>query len=197
MKTLYVLFLPLALLLAACSGHTTTAVRINLASFIPTAYASGDLQVVGTQGALYIPVQSNAPYTPNGGRLVDLGGQINALEQASIRVTANIDNTGSTLLEATIGTRVAPSSDSTNIYNAIGGDVSVGTAQVSVAPGKTAPLSLDINLPVDNPVAFNLIKSGRFRVGVSLSIASGSTLHYTLTTAEIIVSGKLFQLISP
>ncbi len=92
---------------------------------------------------------------------------------------------------------MAPSSDSTNIYNAVGGDVSVGTAQVSVAPGKAAPLSLDINLPADNPVAFNLIKSGRFRVGVSLSIASGSTLHYTLTTAEIIVSGKLFQLISP
>jgi hypothetical protein len=55
---------------------------------------------------------------------------------------------------------------------------------------------VDIDLDLaSNAAAFNLIKSGSFKIALRIGATGGTDVNFELTKLTVMVSGKLFKLI--
>ncbi|WP_135256030.1 hypothetical protein [Thermus caldilimi] len=180
MKRLALLFVSLAL--AACSGHTIHRFEVNLLSFIPQDQRQGELNLTTSQILL--------PDNP-AGQLVEVPGA-EALVDGRLHLETTLKNTGTVPSTLDLVVRLGPGSD-TDLYDGQGGDFTAIQQSVTLNPGEeqTVILSLDVQ---PGTQAFDLIKSGTFRVGAKLNLI-GERVQYTLTQAEISLRLKFFNFI--
>ncbi|WP_105318552.1 lipoprotein [Thermus tenuipuniceus] len=172
----------LLLVLAACSGHTVHRVEVDFLSFVPQANRSGPLDLT--------TAQVRVPDDP-AGQLVQVPGA-EALLDGRVVAKAEVRNTGTLPAQVDLEVRMAPQND-TDLYDGTGGDLEAKKVSLSLNPGETGTLDLSLDLAPGNP-AFDLVKSGAFRIGARLSL-SGEKVDYTLTQGEVSLRLKLFNLI--
>lgn len=90
--------------------------------------------------------------------------------------------------------RLAPESD-TNLNDNSGGDVGLGRTSFNVAAGQSQSIASSVNLDAtQNSAAFNIIKSGSFRVAIRVEVNSNGG-RFDLTAAQATVIGRPFALI--
>lgn len=178
----FLLLSALALALAACSGHTVHRVEVDLLSFVPQGNRSGELSLA--------TLRARFPDDP-GGQPVPVPGA-EALLGGRIGLKIRLENTGTTPASVDLKVRLGPENDS-NIYDGTGGDILAQSQSLSLNPGETKTLDLSLGLQPNTP-AFNLVKSGNFRIGAELSLSVGK-VRYTLTQGEVVLRLKLFNLI--
>lgn len=90
--------------------------------------------------------------------------------------------------------RLAPESDN-NLNDNSGGDVGLGSNSFNVAAGQSQSIATSVNLSAtDNSAAFNIIKSGSFRIAIRVEVNSNGG-RFNLTTAQVTVIGRPFALI--
>lgn len=185
---------PLLLLVTGCSAHTLTTIKTDIVPFIPETSRSGDINVTSTS---YIPSEAGQAINLN------LGDTLKVLEAARIKIRVKLANTGSVPNDVSVMARIAPVSDSSNIFD--GGnnpdcrtnDCLLGQGSLTLPSGSnnTGVIEIEVPLtPTEKPSALGLIKSGQFRIGLRLQM-SGS-LHYGLEVAELTVQARLFQLLN-
>ncbi|ADH63549.1 hypothetical protein Mesil_1664 [Allomeiothermus silvanus DSM 9946] len=185
-------YLPLVLLLSACSAHTLTTIKTDLVPFIPQGSRSGETNTPGTQ---YVPSQAGQAIQLN------LGDALKVLEGARIKIRVKLENTSSVDNTVSVVARIAPVSDSSNIFD--GGnntdcqtnDCLLGQGSLTLPAGSNNAIEIDVPItPTANLSALALLKSGQFRIGLSLQV-SGS-LRYTLEQGQLTVQARLFQLLN-
>ncbi|WP_245533758.1 hypothetical protein [Calidithermus timidus] len=177
-------------MLAACSGHTLTTLRVNVLSYVPTASRSGQLDLTTT--TLFLPDDDGDGTYGNDpdGLALDLPG-LDILERARLETRLSLKNTGSVPASVSLEVHVAPLNDSF-IYDG-NGDYTVVSGSLNLNPGEEKPLEFDSILDETSP-AFGLLKTGKFRVGLRVSLA-GDSVSYTLEKASVSLTGRLFKLI--
>ncbi|MCX7849944.1 hypothetical protein [Thermus sp.] len=180
----FLLLSALALALAACSGHTVHRVEVDLLSFVPQGNRSGELSLDN------LILRARFPDDP-GGQPVPVPGA-EALLGGRIGLKIRLENTGTTPASVDLKVRLGPAND-TDIYDGTGGDILAQSQSLSLNPGETQTLDLSLELQPNTP-AFNLVKSGNFRIGAELSL-SGEKVRYELTQGEVVLRLKLFNLI--
>lgn len=181
MKRLFLLA-SLLLALAACSGHTVHRLEVDFLSFVPQANRSGELTLVNAE--VKFPDDPAGQPIPVPGAEALLGGKI--------ALKVQLENTGTTPASGVLEVRMGPKTD-TDLYDNTGGDIQAASLTLNLDPGKTEEASLLLDLSPNTP-AFDLVKSGEFRIGARLSL-SGDKVAYTLTQGEITLRLKLFNLI--
>lgn len=174
----------LLLFLAACSAATRYTVKVDVLSFIPKDQRSLDIPTV------YYTVV----YPDPAGQSVPLPIDLDILERGQISIRASIANTGSTPMSGNYEIRLAPESD-TNLNDNTGGDVGLGSTSFNVPAGQNQPISTTVSLSAnENSAAFNIIKSGSFRIAIRLEINSDGG-RFELTEAQVKVTGRPFAVI--
>ncbi|RDI96532.1 hypothetical protein DV704_01570 [Meiothermus sp. QL-1] len=176
------LFLPL-LLLAACSAATRYNVNVDVLSFVPQ-----------NQRTLSIPSGSFTGFAPGSnfeGQAVSVPVALDIVERGRILLQASVTNTGATPMTGSVELRLAPASD-TNLVDNNGGDIGLGNTNVNIPPGQTQTLVIDLTLSSSqNQNAFNIVKTGNFRVGVRAGFNSNGG-NLVLNEARIILTGRPF-----
>lgn len=185
-------WLGLLFLLAACSGHTVTTIRLELHTFVPEANRSGSLDVIS--GTLRFPDDDGDNTFGNDpdGYLFSLSDTRGVWERASLSARIRLTHQGGGPVTVGLEVHVAPEGDS-NIYDE-NGDYKVLEKSASLNPGEAAELAPSATLAPGDP-AFDLLRGGRFRVGVLLSVTGSGTIQYSLEEATLVLSGKVFGLI--
>ena len=156
------LVLPLLtlLVLAGCSAATRYNINVNVLSFVPAS-----------QRTLSIPAGSGTFFFPGSnfeGQVVSVPTTMDVVERAQIVLRASVTNTGSTDFNGNFVLRLAPASD-TNLVDNNGGDLGIGNTNLTIPPGQTQTLTIDLTLSANqNQAAFNIVKSGNFRIGVQV-----------------------------
>ncbi|MFN3179321.1 MAG: hypothetical protein ACK41R_04065 [Thermus sp.] len=171
-----------SLVLAACSGHTIHRFEVDLLSFIPQDQRQGEFNLVTAQ-VLF-------PDDP-AGQLVEVP-RSEALVEGKLSLQVALKNTGTFPNTLDLEVRLGPGSD-TNLYDGQGGDFAAIQKSVTLNPGEEQAVTLLLDIQPGTQ-AFDLIKSGRFRIGARLNLA-GDKVQYTLTEAEVVLRLKLFNLI--
>ncbi|MFN4074232.1 MAG: hypothetical protein ACK4G4_12580 [Thermus sp.] len=172
-----------SLVLAACSGHTIHRVEVDLLSFIPQDQRQGELNLLAT-AQVFFPDDL-------AGQLVEVPGS-EALVEGKLGLQVALKNTGTLPSTLNLEVRLGPESD-TNLYDGQGGDYAAIQQSVYLNLGEEKAVTLLLYIQPDTQ-AFDLIKSGRFRIGARLNLA-GDKVQYTLTEAEVVLRLKLFDLI--
>ncbi|GIW32685.1 hypothetical protein [Meiothermus sp.] len=174
----------LILLLAACSAATRYVIDVNVLSFIPQ-----------NQRSITIPTGYYlAVYPGLEGQLVPLPLSLDILERGQIAVQASVTNTGTLPLTGSYEIRLAPESD-TNLNDNSGGDVGLGSTSLNVAAGQSQSIETTIQLSTNqNSTAFNIIKSGSFRIAIRVEVNSSGG-RFDLTGARVSVTGRPFAVI--
>lgn len=177
-------FITLLLLLAGCSASTRYIINVNVLSFIPQ-----------NQRSLNIPTGYYLVIYPGlEGQLVPLPMSLDILESGQIEIKGTLTNTGSITMSGNYEIRLAPESD-TNLDNNSGGDVGLGRTVFNVDVGQSRPISTTVNLSAtENSAAFNIIKSGSFRIAIRVE-ANSNGGRFVLTTAGVRVTGRPFAII--
>lgn len=186
--------LPLLLLATACSAHTLTTIKTDIVPFIPEGSRSGEINVTSTS---YIPSEAGQAISLN------LGDTLKVLEEARIKIRVGLENTGSVPNDVSVMARIAPVSDSTNIFD--GGsntdcrtnDCLLGQGSLTLPSGSNNAGVIEIEVPLtptEKPSALELIKSGQFRIGLRLQM--NGSLRYGLEQGELTVQARLFQLLN-
>lgn len=177
-------FITLLLLLAGCSASTRYTINVNVLSFIPPS-----------QRSLNIPTGYYLVIYPGlEGQLVPLPMSLDILERGQIAIQGTLTNTGSIPMVGNYEIRLAPESD-TNLGDNTGGDVGLGRTNFNVAAGQSQSISTTIDLSAqENSAAFNIIKSGSFRIAIRVE-ANSNGGRFDLTTAGVRVTGRPFAVI--
>ncbi|WP_019551743.1 hypothetical protein [Thermus scotoductus] len=185
-------WLGLLFLLAACSGYTVTTLRLELHTFVPEANRSGSLDVIS--GTLRFPDDDGDNTFGNDpdGYWLSLTDTRDVLERAEFLARVRLVHQSGGPVNVGLEVHVAPEGDS-NIYDG-NGDYRVLNDSKSLNPGETAELAPSATLAPGDP-AFDLLRGGRFRVGVLLSVTGSGTIQYSLEEATLVLSGKVFGLI--
>lgn len=173
----------LALILAACSGHTVHRVEVDLLSFVPEANRRGNLDLV--------QAEVRVPDDPAGQEILVPGAE--ALEDGRIALRVNLRNTGTLPTDLTLEVRAGPQED-TDLYDGTGGDFQVEESSLSLNPGENGLLEADVNLQPGDPL-YDLVKTGAFRLGARVRVNSGDEVGYTLEKAEVVLRLRFFNLI--
>jgi len=177
-------FITLLLLLAGCSASTRYIINVDILSFIPQGQRSLSIPA-GLYRELYPSPQ---------GQLVPLPLSLDILEGGQITIQGTLTNTGSILMSGNYEIRLAPESD-TNLGDNSGGDVGLGRTSFSVAAGQSQAISTTVTLSAtENSAAFNIIKSGSFRIAIRVEVNSNGG-RFDLTTAGAKVTGRPFAVI--
>jgi len=177
-------FITLLLLLAGCSASTRYTINVNVLSFIPQSQRSLNIPT-----GYYLVV-----YPGLEGQLVPLPLSLDILEGGQITIQGTATNTGSIPMSGNYEIRLAPESD-TNLGDNSGGDVGVGKTNFSVAAGQSQAISTTVTLSAtENSAAFNIIKSGSFRIAIRVEVNSNGG-RFDLTTARVKVTGRPFAVI--
>lgn len=169
-------------LLAGCSMHTRYTLDLKLEGFL------GDL----VQGSVDLPAYASFEvYLPDDddGDLTtpDLDGapvQVPALsgtiEQASLRIEAQITETGGETLELNAVLYVGDA-NAADLYH--GDGVQVGSASLNLNANETGNLVIDVALREGDP-GYDLVASGDFRLGIQLS-GSAKAFKYEVTALDL------------
>lgn len=181
MKRLFLLA-SLLLVLAACSGHTVHRLEVDFLSFVPQANRSGELVLTNARARF--------PDDPAGQSIPVPGAE--ALLDGRMAFKVQLENTGTIPASVDLEVRMAPKND-TDLYDNTGGDIQAAFLTLDLNPGETKEASLLLDLSPSTP-AFNLVKSGEFRLGAELNV-SGEKVRYTLTQGDVTLRLKLFNLI--
>ncbi|WP_027877673.1 hypothetical protein [Meiothermus cerbereus] len=177
-------FITLLILLAGCSASTRYTINVNVLSFIPQSQRSLNIPT-----GYYLVV-----YPGLEGQLVPLPLSLDILEGGQITIQGTVTNTGSILMSGNYEIRLAPESD-TNLGDNSGGDVGLGRISFNVAAGQSEPITTTVNLSAtENSAAFNIIKSGSFRIAIRVE-ANSNGGRFVLTTARVKVTGRPFAII--
>jgi hypothetical protein len=116
------------------------------------------------------------------------------LEQGQISIQGRLTNTGATPMNGSYEIRLAPDSD-TNLNDNSGGDVGLGSTNFSVAAGQSSNINTTVQLSASqNSAAYNIIKSGSFRIALKVEANSNGGL-FELTGARVSVTGRPFAVI--
>ncbi len=177
-------FITLLLLLAGCSATTRYTINVNVLSFIPQ-----------NQRSLNIPTGFYLVVYPGlEGQLVPLPLSLDILERGQIAIRGNLTNTGAIPMTGNYEIRLGPESD-TNLNDNAGGDVGLGSTSFTVAPGETQTISTTLILSAsENNAAYNIIKSGSFRIAIRVE-ANSNGGRFELTSAQVKLTGRPFALI--
>lgn len=193
MKRLYLLPL-LALALAACGAHTMLVADVDVLSFMDSAQLEGDLNVPGGTIAVYVPDADGDPLSADGGQLVNQLPLLDALHSFAVQVTVEVKNNGSGVLQIDADFRLAPESDSSNIYDGANGDVSLISDSLQLNPGEQRTLTLEKELAQGDP-ELSLITNSGFRVGMQIKVTGSGTVHYKITGLRLQLKQRPFDLI--
>ncbi|MCS7194476.1 MAG: hypothetical protein NZ849_06130 [Meiothermus sp.] len=182
MRKLILLFSVL-LLLAGCSAATRYNVNVNVLSFVPAHQRT--LSIPSGSGTFFFPGSSFE------GQVVSVPTVVDVIERAQLVVRASVTNTGSTNFSGNLELRLAPVGD-TNLVDNNGGDLGIGYTSLTIPPGQTQNLTIDLTLNANqNQAAFNIVKSGNFRIGVRVGATStGGILAFT--EARVALTGRPF-----
>ncbi len=192
MKKLLLLLATLAVL-TACSAHTVVVADLDLLSFAQgTEGLEGDLTVPGSM-QVYIPDADDNLATPDGGELISDLPALDELHGLGIDVVADVENTGSGPLDLQADFRLAPASDSSNIYDGAG-DTSLTNTSLHLDAGASGRVHLEAHLQKGDP-ALDLVTSDGFRVGVEIQVSGSSTIHYQVTGFHVVLEQRPFDLI--
>lgn len=174
----------LLLFLAGCSAATRYTTNVNVLSFIPQS-----------QRSLNIPPGSyTGVYPSSQGQLVPLPINLDILERGQIDIKGSLTSTGTIGMSGDYEIRLAPQSD-TDLNDNSGGDLGLGTTSFTVPAGGSQAISTTINLSAnENPAAFNIIKSGSFRIAIRITV-NGDGGRFELTEAKVRLTGRPFALI--
>jgi len=193
MKKLLLLLATLAVL-TACSAHTVVVADLDLLSFAQgTEGLEGDLNIPGSI-QVYVPDADGDLATPDGGQLISDLPALDVLSGLGIDFVADVENTGSAPLDLQANFRLAPTSDSSNIYDGIGGDTSLTNSSLHLDAGASGQLRLQIHLQKGDP-ALDLVTGDGFRLGVELRVNGSSTIHYQITGFHVVLEQRPFDLI--
>ncbi len=176
--------LALLLLLAGCSAATRYTINVNVLSFIPQ-----------NQRSLNIPTGYYLVVYPSlEGQQVPLPISLDILERGQLSIQGSLSNTGAISMTGSYEVRIAPESD-TNLNDNAGGDVGLGSTSFNVAPGRTEAISTTIQLSAtQNSAAFNILKSGSFRIAVRVETNSNGG-RFDLSSARVSLTGRPFALV--
>jgi len=193
MKKLLLLTISL-LALVSCSAHTVVVADIDLLSLAgdTAAELEGDVTVPGSI-QLFIPDADGAPYTPDGGYLIDGIPALSSINNLAISLAVAVENTGSGPLTFTADFRLGKADDSSNIYDDVD-DVSLASSTVDLAPGENGTVKLAAEIDGDDP-NMELVGSDGFRVGVKLAANGSTSVHYRVTEFRIVAKQRPFDLI--
>ncbi len=180
--------------LSACSGRTVVTAEVDVLSFLDTADLTQELTVPGSI-EVYVPDADDNLTTPDGGYLVDAVPLLDQLTGFGVRVEIELENTGSGALEVGATFRLAPASDSVNIYDG-NDDVALADASASLAPGATQTVVLEATLAQGDP-KLDLITGDGFRIGLDVRATGSSTVRYRLTGFTLVLQQRPFDLIVP
>ncbi len=180
--------------LSACSGRTVVTAEVDVLSFLDAADLTQELTVPGSI-EVYVPDADDNLTTPDGGYLVDSMPLLDQLTGFGVRVEIELENTGSGALDVAASFRLAPASDSTNIYDG-NNDVALVEATASLAPGATQTVVLEASLAQGDP-NLDLITGDGFRIGLDVRATGSSTVRYRLTGFALTLSQRPFDLIVP
>lgn len=174
----------LLLLLVGCSASTRYTFKFDILSFIPQNQRSLNIP------SGYYPVV----YPGLEGQLVPLPIALDILERGQISIQGSLTNTGAIPMTGSYEIRLAPESD-TNLNDNSGGDVGLGNTSFNVAAGQSQNISTTVSLSAsENSVAFNIIKSGSFRIAIRVE-ANSNGGRFDLSAAEAKVTGRPFAVI--
>ncbi|AWR86218.1 hypothetical protein [Meiothermus taiwanensis] len=177
-------FALLLLLLAGCSASTRYTFQFNILSFIPENQRS-----LNIPSGYYLAV-----YPGLEGQRVPLPITLDILERGQLTIQGSLVNNGSIPMTGSYEIRLAPESDN-NLNDNSGGDVGLGSNSFNVAAGQSQSIATSVNLSAtDNSAAFNIIKSGSFRIAIRVEVNSNGG-RFNLTTAQVTVIGRPFALI--
>lgn len=180
-------------LLAACSGHTIYRFEVDIRSFIPEEKGKDSLEMppFGEVQKVLLPAPE--------GQQVDLPEDATkVLVDGRIEATLQVTNSTSGSLTASFEVRVGPEEDN-NLFDGQNKDTRWGGDEINLEPEpgkKTGSISLDLSLDPSNPEVYNLVKSGRFRIGLKIEFSGGGgEVQYELTEAKLALALKSFNLI--
>ena len=170
------------LFLAACSAATRYTVQVDVFK----GQLSFEIPDVPFQGVFPEPA----------GQPVRLFVSPDILERAEISIKVSLENTSdSTPLSGSYEIRLAPEND-TDLTDNAGGDVGLGRTSFNVPAGQKQPISTTVSLSAsENSTAFNIIKSGSFRIAIRVEVNSSGGGRFELTEAQVKVTGRPFALI--
>lgn len=191
MKRLF-LFALLLLTLAACSARTLLIADVDVLSFVSAADLEGDLTVPGSV-QLFVPDADGDLATPDGGRLVDQLPLLDALSGFAVQVTVEVENTGGVALQVAAEFRLAPASDSTNIYDDVQ-DLKLAETGFQLDPGARRTITLEAEL-TQGDTGMELITQDGFRVGMKIAASGGGSVHYRITGFDVQLKQRPFDLI--
>ena len=191
MKRLF-LFSLLLLTLAACSARTLLVTDVDVLSFVNAADLEGDLTVPGSV-QLFVPDADGDLLTPDGGRLVDQLPVLDALSGFAVRVTVEVENTGGGALQVAAEFRLAPASDSTDIYDGVQ-DLKLAETGFQLDPGARRTITLEAEL-TQGDAGMELITQDGFRVGMKIAATGASSVHYRITGFDLQLKQRPFDLI--
>lgn len=181
-------FLLLGLILVGCSTHTTTTLKVDLASFIPEGQRRGVLDLSSLSGTAYLPSQE--------GEALSLPAEfLRALLEGRLEAEVFLQNQGNSDVTVKLEARVGPEGDA-DIFDGTG-DQLFGQAELNLGPGGEGLLNLEAAIGENqNPGAFNLIRSGAFRIGLKLEVSAGAgQVGYEVRTAWVSFRARLFRLL--
>lgn len=173
----------LLLFLAACSAATRYTVKVDVLSFIPQ-----------NQRSLNIPAGNYSAVLPDSAGQLVPRISLDILERGQISIRASITNTGSIPMSGNYEIRLAPEGD-TNLNDNTGGDMGLGSTSFNVAAGQNQPISTMVSLSAnENSAAFNIIKSGSFRIAIQVQVNSNGG-RFDLAEAQVKVTSRPFAVI--
>jgi len=172
------------LLLLGCSASTRYTLNVDILSFIPQG-----------QRSLSIPAGSYRELYPSPqGQLVPPPPNLDIFERGQITIQGTLTNTGSIPMSGSYEIRLAPESD-TNLEDNTGGDLGLARTGFNVAAGQSQPFLTTVDLSAtENSTAFNILKSGSFRIALRIEASSGGG-RFELTVARVRVTGQPFALV--
>lgn len=187
------LFLSLAAgLLGACSTATLININVDGDSFIPVAEKSKTVAVVG---AVSTPFN-----VPEGGFAANLP-KLNFLTGVRIKANVGVVITGGGLNTGTLELYIAPSSTA-NLYDVNNKVPTKNNCTADTTLNGTDPVDLNLEFSSSSTgkclTAFNLIKSGSFKIGarVVITLNVNGNLTYTINNFDVGVSGYPVQILN-
>ena len=180
--------------LSACSTATLLGATIDMASFVPATARTVTVPIPAL-GTLNVKPLDDKDGNPNNGFLIETAiSSIDIIENFNADVALTLGSSVETGVKLQLF--IAPDS-ATDVYQA---QYEVSTDDKTIAAGGQQDVTLKFDLRATNSLAsaFALIKSGKFRLGVSLGLqaTSGGSFTFTLSKAVAGISGYPAKLVT-
>lgn len=180
--------------LNACSTATLLSASVDMASFIPTVARTKTLPLPALSLQSFKPLDDKDGNPSNGFLIETPISNINIIEGFNTEVALALSSTSQ--LSIKLELFIAPASE-TDVYQA---KYLVASDDKTIAAGGSETVSLKFDLQPSNATgeAPATIKSGKFRLGLNLSVQAQTlgSITFTLNKATAGVSGYPAKIIS-